>query len=154
LRAAVPDYEASDDRDLRGFRIGFDESYALSKVEPEIMHAVAATLRVMTALGAHIVPMRFPDVATAVADWAPNCAVETAVAHAATFPSRRAEYGPGLAGFIDLGRSLTGMDYQRILLRRREFTGRVHQALEPVDVMLIPALPFTVPTVARMATLG
>ena len=46
------------------------------------------------------------------------------------------------------------MDYQRILLRRRDFTGRVHAALEPVDVMLIPAQPFAAPTVARMATLG
>ncbi len=44
--------------------------------------------------------------------------------------------------------------YQQILLRRRDFTGRVNRALEAVDVMLIPAIPFTVPTVARMATLG
>jgi amidase len=154
LRAPVPDYEASDDRDLHGFRVGFDESYALSEVEPEVMHAIDDTLRVLRSLGAQVVPLRFPDVSAVVAEWAPNCAVETAVAHEATFPSRRAEYGPGLAGFIDLGRSLSGMDYQRILLRRREFTGRVHQALEPVDVMLIPAIPFTVPTVARMATLG
>jgi amidase len=154
LRAAVPDYEASDDRDLRGFRIGLDESYALSRVEPEVMRAVDETLRTMSSLGAQIVPMQFPAVGAVVDDWAPNCAVETAVAHAATFPSRRADYGPGLAGFIDLGLSLSGIEYQRILLRRRVFTGRVHQALEPVDVMLIPAIPFTVPTVARMATLG
>jgi amidase len=76
------------------------------------------------------------------------------VAHEATFPSRRAEYGPGLAALLDAGRALSAADYQRILLRRRAFTGRVHQALEPVDVALIPAIPFNVPTVARMATLG
>jgi len=154
LRAEVPDYQASDDRDLRGFRVGLDEGYALAKVEPEVRRAVEETLRVMTALGADIVPVTFPDVDAAVADWPMNCAVETAVAHASTFPSRRAEYGPGLAAFIDAGRSLSGMDYQRILLRRREFTGRVQRALGSVDVMLIPAIPFTVPTVQRMATLG
>jgi amidase len=154
LRAEVPDYQASDDRDLRGFRVGLDEGYALAKVEPEVRRAVEAALRVMRALGANIVPMTFPDVDAAVADWPMNCAVETAVAHASTFPSRRAEYGPGLAGFIDAGRGLSGMDYQRILLRRREFAGRVQRALDAVDVMLIPAIPFTVPTVQRMATLG
>ncbi|HSB22830.1 MAG TPA: amidase family protein, partial [Burkholderiaceae bacterium] len=121
---------------------------------PEVRRAVEETLHVMRALGAGIVPVTFPDVDAAVADWPMNCAVETAVAHASTFPSRRAEYGPGLAGFIDAGRGLSGMDYQRILLRRREFTGRVQRALGSVDVMLIPAIPFTVPTVQRMATLG
>jgi amidase len=154
LRADVPDYQAADARELRGLRVGYDEGYALANVEPEVRRAVEDALRVMRSLGASIVPMKFPDVDGAVADWPLNCAVETAVAHEATFPSRRAEYGPGLAGFIEAGRALSGTDYQRILLRRREFTGRVQRSLDAVDVMLIPAIPFTVPTVQRMATLG
>jgi amidase len=154
LRAPVPDYEAADDRDLRNFRIGFDEAYALSNVEPDVRRAVDEALRVMRSLGAQTVPLRFPDVEAAVADWGPHCAIETGLAHEATFPSRRDAYGPGLAGFIEVGRSLSGMDYQRILLRRRVFTGLVQRALEPVDAMLIPAQPFAAPTVQRMATLG
>ena len=154
LRADVPDYQAADDRDLRGFRVGFDESYALSGVEPDVRRAVDEARRVMISLGAQIVPMTFPSVDTAVADWGPHCAIETAVAHEKTFPSRRAEYGPGLAALLDAGRAMSAADYQRILLRRRDFTGRVHRALEPVDVMLMPAQPFAAPTVARMATLG
>jgi len=154
LSAGVPDYQAADDRDLRGFRIGFDEGYALADVEPDVRRAVEDTLRVMRSLGAVIVPITFPRVDVAIADWPLNCAVETAVAHATTFPSRRAEYGPGLAGFIDAGNGLSGLEYQRILLRRREFTGRVQRALDAVDVMLIPAIPFGVPTVQRMQTLG
>jgi amidase len=154
LRADVPDYQAADARELRGLRVGYDEGYALANVEPDVRRAVEDALRVMRSLGASIVPMKFPDVDGAVADWPLNCAVETAVAHEATFPSRRAEYGPGLAAFIEAGRALSGTDYQRILLRRREFTGRVQRSLDAVDVMLIPAIPFTVPTVQRMATLG
>ncbi|HEY2979002.1 MAG TPA: amidase [Burkholderiaceae bacterium] len=154
LRAEVPDYQAADDRDLRGFRVGFDEGYALSGVEPDVRRAVDEARRVMVSLGAQIVPMIFPSVEVAVADWGPHCAIETAVAHDKTFPSRRAEYGPGLAGLLDAGRAMSAADYQRILLRRRDFTGRVHQALQPVDVMLLPAQPFAAPTVARMATLG
>jgi len=154
LLAPVPDYEGGDDRDLRGFRVGFDESYALSGVEPDVQRAVDEALRTVRSLGAQIVPVRFPGVDAAVADWGPHCAVETAVAHEATFPSRRQEYGPGLAGLIDAGRALSGLDYQRIALRRRIFTGLVHRALEPVDVLLVPAQPFAAPTVERMATLG
>jgi len=154
LPAAVPDYQAADARELRGFRVGYDEGYALTGVAPDVRRAVEETQRVMRALGATIVPLAFPEVDGAVADWPLNCAVETAVAHAATFPSRRAEYGPGLAGFIDAGRALSGMEYQRILLRRRLFSGRVQRTLDAVDAMLIPAIPFTVPTVQRMAVLG
>jgi amidase len=154
LLAEVPDYQAADDRDLRGLRVGFDEAYALGGVEPDVRRAVNEALRTLAALGAQLVPVTFPDAEAMIADWAPHCAAETAVAHATTFPSRRAEYGPGLAGLLDAGRALSALEYQRILLRRRDFTGRVHRALAPVDVMLIPAQPIAAPTVARMATLG
>jgi len=154
LRAPVPDCLSADDRDLRGFRLGFDEAYALGAVEPEVRRTVEEALRVMAGLGAAIVPLAFPDVAAVVADWGRHCAVEAAVAHEATFPSRRDEYGPGLAGLLDAGRAMSGTDYQRILLRRRHFAGSVHAALEPVDAMLIPAQPLAAPTVARMALLG
>ena len=154
LQAAVPDYLSSDERSLRGVRVGFDEGYALGGVEPEVRRAVEEALRAVRSLGAETVSIAFPDVAPMLADWGPNCAVETAVAHEATFPSKRGEYGPGLAGLIDAGRALSGLDYQRILLRRRAFTGRVHAVLAPVDAMLIPAQPIAAPTVARMATLG
>jgi amidase len=154
LLAPVPDYQSGDDRDLRGLRIGFDEGYALHGVEPDVHRAVDETLRVVRSLGAQIVPLKFPDVDQVLLDWGPHCAVETAVAHEATFPSRRDAYGPGLAGLLDAGRALAAVDYQRIALRRRIFTGLVHRALEPVDVMLIPAQPFAAPTVERMTTLG
>jgi len=154
LQSAVPDYLSSDERSLRGVRVGFDEGYALGGVEPEVQRAVEEALRAVRSLDAETVSIAFPDVAPMLADWGPNCAVETAVAHESTFPSRRSEYGPGLAGLIDTGRALSGLDYQRILLRRRAFTGRVHAALAPVDAMLIPAQPIAAPTVARMATLG
>ncbi|MGZ5250552.1 MAG: amidase [Caldimonas sp.] len=154
LRQPVPDYLAADDTSLRGVRVGFDERYALDGVDADTHRAIEATLATLRSLGAEIVALRFPEVDAMAADWGPNCAVETAVAHEATFPSRRAEYGPGLAGLLDAGRGLSGLDYQRILLRRKAFSGRAIEALDSVDAMLVPAQPFAAPTVARMATLG
>jgi len=150
----VPDYLADADADLRGVRIGFDERYALDGVDADTRRAVESTRETVRSLGAEIVALRFPDVDTMLADWGPACAVETAVAHAPTFPSQRAAYGPGLAGLIDAGLALSGLELQRIRLRRMAFTGRVHAVLADVDAMLIPAQPFAAPTVARMATLG
>ncbi len=154
LRAEVPDYLAANDGDLRGMKIGFDERYALDGVDADTHHAIDATLATLRTLGAAIVSLRFPDVDAMAADWGPNCAVETAVAHEATYPARRSEYGHGLAGLIDTGRQLSGLDYQRILLRRKAFAGRAAEAMAAVDVMLVPAQPFAAPTVERMATLG
>jgi amidase len=154
LLDAVPDYLAADDRELRGVRVGFDERYALDAVDADTRRAVEATFEVLRALGAEIVGVRFPAVDAVLADWGPHCAVETAVAHEPTFPSRRAEYGPGLAGLLDAGRGMSALDYQRILLRRRDFGGRVDAALAPVDALLVPAQPFAAPTIVRMEMLG
>ena len=154
LLADVPDYLAGDDGTLRGMRIGFDEHYALDDVDVDVRRAVEATLATVRSLGAEIVALRFPDVSAMTGDWGLHCAVETAVAHAQTFPAERHRYGPGLAGLIDAGRALSGVDYQQILLRRRDFAGRVTAALAPVDAMLIPAQPIAAPTVERMTMLG
>jgi amidase len=154
LRSPVPDYLAADDRTLQGVRIGFDESYAVADVDADVHRAVDDTLRALRGLGAEVVGLRFPSVDAVVADWGPHCAVETALAHEATYPAQRGAYGPGLAGLIDAGRALSGIEFQRILQRRREFAGRVHAALAPVDVMLVPAQPFAAPTVEGMRALG
>ena len=150
----VPDYLAAADGDLRGMRIGFDDRYALDDVDADTRRAVEDALGTVRGLGAEVVALRFPDVKAMLDDWGPACAVETAVAHEPTYPSRRAAYGPGLAGLIDAGRALSGLELQRIRLRRMAFTGRVHAVLAGADAMLIPAQPFAAPTVARMATLG
>ena len=93
------------------------------------------------ALGADIVEVRFPDVTQAVADWAPNCAVEAAVAHEATYPARKNEYGPVLPPS-----SRPVARYRRrlpeILLRRLELRGQVNALFETIDLLLIPVHPF------------
>jgi amidase len=118
-----------------------------------VSKAFAEALRVTAELGAEIVDVTFPDPTAVIADWFPLCGVEVAVAHEATYPSRKAEYGPGLAGLIDLGLQQSGTDYQKIVLRRETFRGEVRALLGTVDVLAIPAQAFAAPTLAKMATL-
>jgi amidase len=150
----VPDYLRASDRDLRGVRIGLDERYAFDGVEPQIERTVRDAIGVFAKLGAELVRVQFPPHEQALRDWAPNCAVETAVAHEATFPARKAEYGPGLAGFIESARAVSASDYQKILLRRRDFAGRLAAMFRCVDLLIVPAQFIASPTVARMRTLG
>jgi len=115
---------------------------------------VRDALSVFASLGADIRQVVFPPVNQMLQDWPPSCAVETAVAHAATYPARNAEYGPGLAGLIESAQGIKATDYQKILLRRRDFAGRVAALFQQIDLLIIPAQFIASPTVKQMATLG
>jgi amidase len=154
LQAPVPDYLAGDIGSLAGVTVGIDADYVSVGVEPEVSASLERAADVLRRLGASLVPVTMPRVDDMVADWGPNCAVETAVAHAATYPARRSEYGPGLAAFLNLGHRLGGMDYQRLLLRRADFTGRMNALFTEVDLLLVPGQPYASPTVERMTRLA
>ena len=150
----VPDYLATMTRGLRGLRVGIDRHWALDGVDAPIQQAVMEALRVVQEQGAVVQEVQFPDVSQSLLDWMPLCAVETAVAHEATYPSRRGDYGPGLAGLLELGHGLHAMDYQKLLLRRADLKGRVHALFQSVDLLLVPALPIAAAQAHRMADLS
>ena len=58
---------------------------------------------------------------------------------------------PALAGLLDLGLQQSGMDYQKIVLRREAFRGAVRLLFESVDLIAVPAQAFAAPTLAKMA---
>jgi amidase len=153
LQAPVPDYSAGNKDHLSDLRIGWDAAYALNDVEPEVAAAVKQTLAVLEKLGAQIVPITMPDVGELIENWVPHCAIEAAVAHTSTFPSQRAEYGPMLAGLLDMGNKQSATDYQRILLHRAAHTGQLNAVLMQVDLILMPAMPFAAPSTERIANM-
>ena len=150
---AVPDYLSDLSGHLRGVRIGVDRRWTSEGVDAAAGKALAEGLRVAAELGADIKEVTFPDPAALIDDWFPLCGVEAAVAHEATYPSRKSEYGPGLAGLLDLGLAQSGTDYQKIVLRREAFRGAVRALMETVDLLAVPAQGFAAPTLATMAKL-
>jgi amidase len=150
----VPDYLAAVRQGVRGLRIGVDAAWNSDDVAPATQAVLAEAAEVFRTLGATIVDVKFPDVTQAIADWAPCCAVEAAVAHAATYPAREDEYGPVLASVIEAGRALSGVDYQIILLRRLDLRGRVAALFASIDLVLTPVHPLAPLTLATIRTLG
>ena len=150
----VPNYLAGMQRGLRGLRVGVDHSWNTNRVDATMVGAVTAALATVRELGADIREVKFPNVDQTITDWFPLCGVEVAVAHEATYPARKSEYGPALSGLIDLGRGLSGLDYQKIMLRRIDLRGRVAAMFEDIDLLLIPAQGIASPTTAQMARLG
>jgi amidase len=154
LLEPVPDYLAVVEQGARGLRIGVDAAWNADDVDAATQVVLSDAAEVFRKLGANIVNVQFPDVTHAIADWAPNCAVEAAVAHEACYPARKDEYGPVLASVIETGRALSGVDYQKILLRRLDLSGRVAALFSTIDLLLIPVHPFAAPTLAMIRTLG
>ena len=150
----VPDYLANLSGSLRGTRIGVDPRWTCEGVDAAATTVFQDALRIAADLGAEIHEIVVPDPTAMIADWFPLCAVETAVAHEATYPSRKSEYGPALAGLIELGLQQSGTGYQKIALRREAFKRMVRSLFETVDLLAVPAQTFAAPTLSKMATLG
>jgi amidase len=150
----VPDYLARIDGGIRGLRIGVDATWNRHGTDARMVQAVDEAIAIVRQLGGDIREVAFPDPSAVIADWVLHCGIETAVAHEATYPARKSEYGPALAGLIDAGRNASAMDYQKILLHRHTFSGRLRALFETIDLLLIPSQAFASPTMADMATLG
>lgn len=154
LCAPVPDHLASASQGVQGLRIGIDAAWNGDGVDGATQAALSEAIATFRALDADIVPVEFPDATQAIADWSPLCAVEAAVAHETTFPARRAEYGPVLTSVIEAGHRLSGLDHQKILLRRLDLRGRVDALFGTIDLLLTPVHPFAPLSLAMIRTLG
>jgi amidase len=138
----VPDYLALMTRGLTGLRVGIDRAWTLERVDAPTRAALLDVLRVVADVGGVVQEIQFPDAEQVTQDWAPLCAVETAVAHEATYPARRDEYGPGRRRPDRAwGRSLErAPTTRRCNCAAHDFSGRVHALFQSVDLLLIPAM--------------
>ena len=146
----IPSIEES----FRGLRVGFDEAWLSDGVDPVIVKALEQVLAIVRDGGGTLLRVRMPDTRAVSANWEKHCGVQTAVAHAETYPSRAGEYGPALSRLIDGGRALSGMDYQRVLLDAQRFHGELECVLNEVDLLLAPVQPFAAPTHEQLGALA
>jgi amidase len=154
LTTPVPDYSAATTQGLDGLRLGVDWQWIGQDVHSSVQAALLCAIKIFGALNAEIVDSKVPDTIQSVVDWAPLCAVEAAVAHEVTYPARRNEYGPVLASVLETGRRLSGMDYQKIVLRRMDLRGRVGWLFRSIGLLLAPVHPFAPLSLSDIRTLG
>ncbi|AOJ03822.1 MULTISPECIES: amidase [Burkholderia] len=147
----VPQFPVEPCRHIEGVRLGVDTTWLGARLDNATSAAISDAIATLSDLGATIVEIALPSVEEMIWDWFPVCAVQTAVAHEVTYPSRSNEYGPSLAALIEQGRALSGTQYQRLLLRRRGFRRRLLALFDRVDVVALPVLPAGVPTIERMS---
>ena len=135
----VPEVLEDIDKGIEGIRIGFDLQYATKDIDPELVGAVLAGVKVLEDLGAEIVEIQLPDIDAYVAAWPILCSAEAVAAHEATYPSRRDDYGPWLRGWLDKGAKVTGAEYAKANNLRAACTGHFRRAFEGIDVLVCPS---------------
>lgn len=149
----VPDYAGSIGTGVKGLRIGVVRQIA--GADDDVKRAQAHVEEVLAKLGATIVKLDLPaNFDTGSRDWVAQCAVETALAHAETYPSRASEYGPVLAGLIDAGHKIGAVDYARLQVRRAALTGSLTSLLAGLDLLILPVMPNATWKVETLAAAG
>ncbi|MDE1992505.1 MAG: amidase [Rhizobiaceae bacterium] len=140
LTAPVPNYAATLDEGVRGLRIGIDVDYNEDGCDTDVIDAVREARLIMESLGAVVKQVKLPDPERIIAAWGSYCAVETAIAHEATYPSRAASYG-GLAGLIEAGRQVSAIDLMKAHHERLIFSGALSALFTEIDLLLMPTQP-------------
>jgi len=152
IQDPVPDYLATLGQSIRGVTIGINRSD--TGVDGDVAETVRAAESVLTELGARVREIDFPATDALLRGWIPFCAVETAIAHRASYPAQASEYGPDLAKLIEHGRRMTAVEFGTIMHERLEFSGRLAALFQEVDLLLMPTMPVPVPSLERMAEYG
>ncbi len=139
LDAPPPNASGELGRSMRGVRIGIDRKYALEGVDEGDAGAIEEALKVLTGLGAKVVDVRMPDLASLLDAWQTIAAAEIVQSHAKTYPSRAAEYGPYLREFLDSGARVTSERLAQARKARAALTAQFTTLLDSVDAMACPA---------------
>lgn len=142
----VPNFADWLERPLAGVRIGVDWGYVTAGVDAAVAGAVRDACERLTRGGARLVETRMPPATLdLVRGWNLTCGVECARAHALWYPSRKADYGPVLAGLIEYGLRATPDDYTALERLRQEFRADLDALMGRADVLLMPNMPWLPP---------
>jgi hypothetical protein len=135
------------------FTMASDAGYISSPADRTIWLTLNPTQFIKSA-GAILVDVVLPEFDEATMKWVALCGLEAALAHEATFPSRRAEYGPDLAALIDLGRGLSALELGKLQLVRSRLKGEIEGLLASVDLLLMPVMGVAAPSLAALKAAG
>jgi len=148
----VLDYAGSIDAGVKGRKLGVPKN--LLGMDADSQRAFDGAATTLEKAGAMLVDVELPELDEATLKWIPLCGLEAALAHEATFPSRRSEYGPDLAALIDLGRGLSGLELGKLQLLRARVKGQIESLLDGLDAVLIQGMGIATPTLAGLKAAG
>jgi len=147
----VPDYEAATrDAQVKGLRIGIATNYYNEELDAEVAARQSACAARFATLGATLVEVAVPEHRHLADLQNIVSGAEAAALHATWIRERPQDYGPQVRARIEPGLATSAVAYlQALQLRPRLMLRVVEAVFSQCDVLLTPALPSRVPTIAE-----
>jgi len=147
-REPVDNYVPPADCSIRGVRIGLPENFYFDRLDPEVDTAIRRMAKNAGSLGAHVVPVRVPDIAALNAVGRVILLAE-ASALMEKHAGNRALFGADVLALIDQGRLLAATDYINAQRLRRMMQHDFAQVWRRVDCLFTPTTPIAAPRIGE-----
>ena len=148
---SIPDYTNALNDSIAGLTLGLDRKLIEKGSDEPMQKAVTHVAQVLESLGAKIIEIELPSLDQAAKDGLTQCLAEVVISHEETYPALKEQYGPALAAQIESGLTVEATDLVKIAHRREQFTGLVEALFKRVDLLLLPAMNVTGPSIEEIA---
>jgi aspartyl-tRNA(Asn)/glutamyl-tRNA(Gln) amidotransferase subunit A len=129
-------------------KIGIPDNAYFKAVDPEVSAAVAAAIKVLEELGAHIETVSLPSSIDALFPAYRGVQMpEATLAHreAGWWPARAADYGPVTRSRLEMGDTISAVEYLQAQRLRRAFAQEMEPIMGRFNALALPTLPILPP---------
>ena len=130
----------------RYIRIGLPENFFFTAVSPDVREAVQNAARSAERFGAHVTPVKVPDIAL-LNDVGRLILLAEAAAVYEPFLSRRSDFGTDVLSLLDQGRLVPATDYVNAQRIRKTIVAEFNALFADIDCLFTPATPTTAPLI-------
>jgi aspartyl-tRNA(Asn)/glutamyl-tRNA(Gln) amidotransferase subunit A len=130
-----------------GLRFGVPRAPFFEKLEPEVASSVDTALTLLEQLGANLVEVEVPDTAGHEQIFKAIATTEILDYHQGYLEDSPELYGADVRERIGMGQGMLAVDYVRAQRERAALGTSLGEVLDAVDLLVLPALPITAPTI-------
>ncbi len=150
-RRPVEDYLPEPEPSIHAMRIGLPENFYGERLEPDVDAAVRRAFAEAESCGAHVVPLRVPDIA-AINAVARVILLAEASALMEPHLERRDQFGADVLALFDQGRFVPATDYVNAQRLRRTMQREFNALWSRVDCLVTATTPITAPRIGETGT--
>jgi aspartyl-tRNA(Asn)/glutamyl-tRNA(Gln) amidotransferase subunit A len=144
----VDSYLPAPNCSIRGVRIGVPENFYFERLDPDVDTAVRRSAAKAESLGAHVIPVRVPDIAALNAVGRVILLAE-ASALMEKYISERDRFGADVLALFDQGRLLPATDYINAQRLRRLMQRQFSRVWQRVDCLFTPTTAMAAPRIGQ-----
>jgi aspartyl-tRNA(Asn)/glutamyl-tRNA(Gln) amidotransferase subunit A len=133
---------------IRDVRIGLPQNFYFERLDPDVDMAVRRMAATAESLGAHIIPVRVPDIDALNAVGRVILLAE-ASALMEKYIDNRDQFGSDVLALLDQGRLLAATDYVNAQRLRRMMQREFAQLWSRIDCLFTPTTPMAAPRIGE-----